>query len=1166
MERLKGFSLMNTRRVLLARWTIGVIALFASSATIAWAASNQVLSWNNLGMHCMDSDYSVFSILPPYNTIEAQLIVGGKLLANNTGYNITYQAVADPAGSFNSTSLGKGNFYDFTADLYGALPVNAGLAGWSMPGTNNTPQSMLFENTNTPAAGAHVLVNWFRAEGIPLTPYDDAFQKNPYPMMRIIATDAASNVLASSAIVLPVSDEMDCRACHASGTQTAAQPAAGWVFNSNPERDFRLNILRLHDEKQFASNAVLYANALAARGFNPLGLYTNVVVDGKPILCAVCHASEALGTASYGTIPQLTTSVHSLHASVIDPTQGITLDSLANRSACYRCHPGSTTKCLRGAMGAAIAADGSMAMQCQSCHGNMSTVGSSGRVGWFMEPNCQNCHTGPATHNNGQIRYTSAFDGASPRVAVDPLFATSTDTPAPGISLFRFSSGHGGLQCEACHGSTHAEFPSTHANDNVRNIQLQGHVGVMVECTACHVTVPNTVNGGPHGLHPVGQSWVNQHGGLIESGTATRAQCQACHGLDYRGTVLSRAQADRQLAANSDSGTTTIQLFRGAEVGCYACHDGPNSENINYNLPPTVGNISTNTALNQSVTMILPATGTSLILRIISQPAHGSVGLSGNVATYFPDTDFSGMDGFTFAAFDGAKNSTLGHATIAVGVPLDTNAPVVKIISPTIAATYSANSSSLNLSGTATDNVAVASVSWSNDRGGSGSAIGTTNWSVNGITLQAGVNVITVTALDAANNAGSDSLTVTYSGASALTILINGNGTVSPNLNGQNLKVGKSYTLTAKPASSFVFANWTGDILAGTPSITFVFQAGMVLQANFITNPFVPVKGTYNGLFAENEVRPNSSGSFTLTTTTSGLFTGKLLSGAQRFSLNGQFNAVGYAHVNIPRPNMTALTVELWLNLAGGTDQIHGSASDGTWTADLAGDRAVYDGKTHIAPQAGRYTLALPCNPNSTTQPGGYSYGTVTVSPAGQIILAGLLADGTPINLSSTISKNGAWPLYAQLPKGQDMLWSWMIISNSLSGPMSWIKPAVSGAKLYPAAFTIDTAAFGSAYARPATGTRILNCTNGLLVLSGGNLSQNITNHITLNANNTVTSTDANSLKLSFTPTTGAFKGSVVDLVSLKTISFGGVVLQNGTIGYGCFLGATQSGAISLGP
>src|SRR5579864_1537941 len=94
-------------------------AVLALPLTIT-AANNQILGWNNLGMHCMDSDYSVFSILPPYNTIEAQLIVGGKLVTNGTGYTVTYEAMADPAGSFNSTSIGKGNFYTYAQTIYGA--------------------------------------------------------------------------------------------------------------------------------------------------------------------------------------------------------------------------------------------------------------------------------------------------------------------------------------------------------------------------------------------------------------------------------------------------------------------------------------------------------------------------------------------------------------------------------------------------------------------------------------------------------------------------------------------------------------------------------------------------------------------------------------------------------------------------------------------------------------------------------------------------------------------------------------------------------------------------------------------------------------------------------------------------------------------------------------
>lgn len=639
------------------KWTVLAAAL-AIPLTLT-AVNNQILGWNNLGMHCMDSDYSVFSILPPYNTIEAQLIVAGKLVTNGGGYTVTYQAVTDPNGSFNATAMGKGNYYTYANALFGAtLTPEGGLAGWSMPGVSNVPQTMLFERINQPAAGVFTKVNWFRAEGIPISPYDDAHHKNPYPLMRLIARNAVNQPIATNDIVLPVSDEMDCRACHASGTQAAAEPAAGWAWNGLPERDFRLNILRLHDEHQFADHPALYQAALADRGFNPQGLYRGVVADGKPVLCAACHASEALGAPSFGTIPSLTTSVHAYHAHVQDPVLNLTLDHSANRASCYRCHPGSTTKCLRGAMGGAVAADGAMEMQCQSCHGTMSTVGAPDRVGWFMEPTCQQCHSGTATHNNGQIRYTSVFEtNGSPRVAVNPTFATTPNTPAAGLSLYRFSTGHGGLQCSACHGSTHAEFPSTHANDNVRNNALQGHAGVMIECTSCHGSMPvnsTTAAGGPHGMHPVGSSWVSGHEDYAK---ANLAQCQTCHGADSRGTVLSVVQTTRTLDGQN--------VFRGAIVGCYMCHNGPDGEG-EPGAAPTASNAVTNTLAGQPVAITLPATGTGISLRIISQAAHGSVGLTGSVAIYFPDPGFIGTDTFTFAAYNGSRNSSLATGSVAV--------------------------------------------------------------------------------------------------------------------------------------------------------------------------------------------------------------------------------------------------------------------------------------------------------------------------------------------------------------------------------------------------------------------------------------------------------------------------------------------------------------------
>ena len=154
-------------------------------------------------------------------------------------------------------------------------------------------------------------------------------------------------------------------------------------------------------------------------------------------------------------------------------------------------------------MGAAVAADGSLEMQCQSCHGLMTAVGAATRTGWLDEPSCGNCHTGTAVVNSGQIRYTSALTAAGTRrVPADPTFATNANTPAAGFSLYRFSKGHGGLQCSACHGSTHAEFPAAHPNDNLQCLAHQGHVGTFVDCARCHNASPRTTSGGPHGMHP----------------------------------------------------------------------------------------------------------------------------------------------------------------------------------------------------------------------------------------------------------------------------------------------------------------------------------------------------------------------------------------------------------------------------------------------------------------------------------------------------------------------------------------------------------------------------------------------------------------------------------------------------------------------------------------
>ncbi len=696
----------------------GHLALFMicsllAAAPVGAATPGQwtLLGWNDLGMHCMDDSYAVFSILPPYNTIHAQLIdPSGKLVTSPGGITITWEAVADPQGSINTTSVGKTDFWDHVLDLFGASPApDVGLTGSQMPGPGNAPQPMEWD----PAW------NWFTAEGIPLTPYDDDGLKNYYPMMRLVARDASGNVLATTRIVLPVSDEMDCRACHASGSSPDAIPGSGWVNDPDPIRDYKLNVLLKHDDMQ--GGTPTYQDALAAAGYDAAGLYETVVTGGIPVLCDRCHGSNALPGTGMDGIPPLTTAVHSGHAYVTDPATGMALEASANRTACYRCHPGSETRCLRGAMGHATAGDASLSIQCQNCHGSMTMVGSPARQGWFDEPTCQNCHTGTATQNSGQIRYLTAFDTPGhPRQPASDVFATDPDTPMAGSSLFRFSTGHGGLQCEACHGSTHAIFPSSHPNDNLQNEDLQGSAGTLAECSVCHGSQPSTVDGGPHGMHPVGQAWIEAHGDVAEGegggggegdddaagmlsaadGGSGAAQCQACHGVDWRGTVLSRALADRTVSAFG-----TKHFWKGYQVGCYTCHNGPGSEDANPNHPPQVSPVSASSG-GEPVTLSLTANdsdGDSVTLRIVSQPAHGRAGISGTIATYVPDPGFSGTDTFTYAAWDGMADSNLGTVSIAVAgtgcsVACTASAPAAAAVGEPVA--FSATATPNGCSGT----------------------------------------------------------------------------------------------------------------------------------------------------------------------------------------------------------------------------------------------------------------------------------------------------------------------------------------------------------------------------------------------------------------------------------------------------------------------------------
>ncbi len=396
-------------------------------------------------------------------------------------------------------------------------------------------------------------------------------------------------------------------------------------------------------------------------------------------------------------------------------------------------------------------------------------------------------------------------------------------------------------------------------------------------------------------------------------------------------------------------------------------------------------------------------------------------------------------------------------------------------------------------------------------------------------------------------------------------------GAVSPSSAWNNR--GSIVAIMATANGGYAFSAWagtgSGSYSGNAPSAS-VTVSGPITEAASFSTLLPIVAGTYTGLFydATNGVTPQSAGSFTLKTTTKGSFSGNIQSDGTKYSLSGQFDSNGRATKVIARRNLSSLTVELQLDLAPGADRLTGTVSDGVWTAVLTADRAVFDGKTSIAPQAGQYTLIIPGDYTSTTEVGGYSYGTLTVSKAGAVSCQLFLADGTKLTPSGSVSKYGQWPLYASLSSGQGLIVSWLTFTNApaeeLTGDLVWTKPSTPNGRYYPNGFTLTTTLSGSQYTQPGKGANVLTLTEGYVALEGGDLAQNITDQITLGANNRVTDLSGNKLGLSFTPSTGLFTGHVTDPATRKPVSFNGVVLQKSNVGYGYFLGTSHSGQVLI--
>jgi hypothetical protein len=145
----------------------------------------------------------------------------------------------------------------------------------------------------------------------------------------------------------------------------------------------------------------------------------------------------------------------------------------------------------------------------------------------------------------------------------------------------------------------------------------------------------------------------------------------------------------------------------------------------------------------------------------------------------------------------------------------------------------------------------------------------------------------------------------------------------------------------------------------------------------------------------------------------------------------------------------------------------------------------------------------------------------------------------------------------------------WIQFTNSgLNGSVIWLKSGGAAGKYYPAGFTNQLEVSGIPYRPPPPGTRLLDLSDGAgsLILTGGGLGSPASSSLKLELNNKVTDLSGHKLSLTLTPTSGLFRGSVLNPDTGKPITFQGALFPDWNVGLGYFLTPNQCGQVYLAP
>jgi Cadherin-like beta sandwich domain/Putative Ig domain/Regulator of chromosome condensation (RCC1) repeat/Viral BACON domain len=345
------------------------------------------------------------------------------------------------------------------------------------------------------------------------------------------------------------------------------------------------------------------------------------------------------------------------------------------------------------------------------------------------------------------------------------------------------------------------------------------------------------------------------------------------------------------------------------------------------------------------------------------------------------------------------------------------------------------------------------------------------------------------------------------------------------------------------------------------------------------------IVGTFHGLIERSSELNGILGSrIELTTTASGVCSGKIISGTRSTAFKGLLSAdpasPHSARLVLPIPSLKAM---LDLTFDDESDSFTGTLGDDTDNAArVQGWRNAWAGLVDKAADvAGFHSFSMAQADSDAALPQGFGYGSFAVNEkTGALKISGELADGTPIVGTTFVGQDGQVLLYAALYGGRGSVAGVLTLhtpDHAVTGEPDWFKPAPtprSKDNVYAAGFgPLILACQGGRYLPPAAGELVLGLTpsveNAVLEFDAATPDSDFAQPVTIAnpkptglTNTALIATNARSVKITrFNAAAGTFEGEftlpgTTAALHRKALFSGQIARSDsgGDVGHGYFL------------